>query len=85
MRSLYAVQVTHVAMVLADSAFEAANVALEDAYTITFDQEAAIGWAKPIEALEELDQYGWDADSVPYNSGDDQTLRQLINQSSQEK
>lgn len=85
MKQLYAVQVIHVAIVLAKNQYEAATVALEDAYKITFDQEAAIGEVTQVTSLEQLDAYGWEPESEPYNSADELTIRQLINRQTVEE
>lgn len=79
MKTPYAVQLTHVAIVMAENSSEAESIALDDAYTVTSDQETAVGWVKSVSFLEELEPHGWDPDAVPYNSDDDQTLRQIIN------
>lgn len=78
MKKLFSVEMTYRVVVVAEDAFDAQNVASNNAYSIVSDAFEP-DWldSDEIKSIDELPR-GWEVDCIPYGGDGDKTINEYL-------
>jgi hypothetical protein len=77
---LFAVELTVIAIVQADTEMEAMSIAEDEQRDICRDTDMSLGFTSEVKSIEDAKRHGWDERCIPYGGDGNTTLRELFEQ-----